>query len=165
MVESSNFIMDFLCGGNINPLVKPETTFGNYFFKWDDRSLGIYSDETIKFKGFIRNMIPHLEPLMQAIDALHPKNEALKKMLCDKAQFSISDKYKSHIVFILNIDNHGSTVFFREELIKVGDELHNKMQINYGSDLILLSKLKGFDNRVSVKWKLGELLFNRAGHK
>ena len=110
-------------------------------------------------------MIPYLEPLMKAIDALHPKNDALKKMLCDKAQFSISDKYNSHIVFILNIDNYGSTVFFREELIKVSDELHNKMQIKYGSDLILLSKLKGFDNRVSVKWKLGELLFNRAGHK
>jgi len=165
MVEPSNFIRDFLSDSSLNPLVKPEITFGNYFFKWDDSSLGLYSDEVTKFKGFTKNVIPHLEPLMNAIGALHPKNGALKKMLCDRAQFSIGDKYNSQITFILNIDNHGSSVFFREERIRFNDEMHSKMQINCGPGLVLLDKLKGFDNRVSVKWKLGELLFDRAGHK
>jgi hypothetical protein len=165
MVEPSNFIRDFLSDASLNPLVKPEITFGNYFFKWDDRSLGLYSDEVTKFKGFAKNMIPNLEPLMNAIGALHPKNDALKKTLCDRAQFSISDKYNSRTMFILNIDNHGSSVFFREELIRFSDEMHGKMQIKCGPGLVLLDKLRGFDNKVSVKWKLGELLFNRAGHK
>jgi hypothetical protein len=165
MVEPSNFIRDFLSDTNLNPLVKPEVTFGNYFFRWDDRSLGLYSDEVAKFKSFIKNMIPHLEPMMKAIESLHPKIDGLKKTVCDRAQFCISDKYNSHIAFILNIDNQGSTLLFREERIKFNDELHGKMQINYGPGLILLDKLKGFDNRVSVKWKLGEILYNRAGHK
>jgi len=165
MVEPSNFIRDFLSDANLNPLVKPEIIFGNYFFKWDDRSLGLYSDEVTKFKSFIKSMIPHLEPLMNAIGAIHPNNEALKKILLDRAQLSIGDKYNSHIMFILNIDNYGSSLFFREEQIRFNDELHGKMKINYGPGLVLLEKLKGFDNRVSVKWKLGELLFNRGGHK
>ena len=165
MVEPSNFIRDFLSDANLNPLVKPEVIFGNYFFRWDDRSLGLYSDEVTKFKSFVKNMIPHLEPLMRAIESLHPKNDALKKTVCDRAQFCIGDKYNSHTMFILNIDNYGSTLLFREERIKFNDELHGKMQINYGPGLILLDKLKGFDNRVSVKWKLGELLYNRAGRK
>jgi len=93
------------------------------------------------------------------------KNEALKKTLLDRAQLSIGDKYNSHIMFILNIDNYGSSLFFREERIRFNDELHDKMKINYGPGLVLLEKLKGIDNRVSVKWKLGELLFNRGGHK
>jgi hypothetical protein len=165
MVEPSNFIRDFLSDANLNPLVKPEVTFGNYFFRWDDRSLGLYSDEVAKFKSFIKSMVPHLEPLMNAIDALHPKNGALKKTLLDRAQLSIGHKHNSHIMFILNIDNYGSSMFFREEQIKFNDELHGKMQINHGPGLVLLEKLKGFDDRVSVKWKLGELLFNRGGHK
>jgi hypothetical protein len=165
MVEPSNFIRDFLSDANLNPLVKPEVAFGNYFFRWDDRSLGLYSDEVTKFKSFIKDMIPHLEPLMKAIETLRPKNGHLKKTVFDRALFSISGKYNSHTVFVLNIDNFGSTLFFREERIRFNDELHGKMRINYEPGLILLDKLKGFDNKVSVKWKLGELLFDRGGRK
>jgi hypothetical protein len=40
------------------------------------------------------------------------------------------------------------------------------MENQYNSkDMILLDKLKDLDNIVSVKWKLGDLLFNRSGHK
>jgi hypothetical protein len=102
---------------------------------------------------------------MEAIETTHPKNGALKKTVFDRAQFCISGKYNSHTMFILNIDNFGSTLLFREERIRFSEELHGKMQINYGPGLVLLDKLKGFDNRVSVKWKLGELLFNRGGRK
>jgi len=41
----SNFIRDLLYDGNLNPLVKPDIVFGKYFFKWDEKSLGLYSDE------------------------------------------------------------------------------------------------------------------------
>ena len=89
----------------------------------------------------------------------------MKKTISDKAHFSISDKYNSYIIFILNIDSRGSTTFFREERILINDELYYKMKIHYGSkEMMLLNKLKDFDNVVSVKWKLGDLLFNRTGH-
>ncbi len=84
-------------------------------------------------------------------------------MIFDKAHFSISDKYNSYIIFILNVDNRGSTTFFREERILINDQLYYKMKIHYGSkEMMLLNKLKDFDNVVSVKWKLGDLLFNRT---
>ncbi len=44
--------------------------------------------------------------------------------------------------------------------------LYNKVKNQYNSkDLVLLDKLKDLDNIVSVKWKLGDLLFNRSGRK
>ncbi len=33
------------------------------------------------------------------------------------------------------------------------------------TNMILLNKLKEFDNIVSVKWKLGDLLFDCTAHK
>lgn len=170
-MESSNFVRDLLYDGTLHPLIKPDIVFGNYFFKWDDKSLGLYSNEIIKFKNFIKNMIPYLETMMNIIESsssspsLSIKNDPMKKTIFDKAHFSISDKYNSCIVFILNIDSRGSTTFFREERILINDELYYKMKIHYGSkEMMLLNKLKDFDNVVSVKWKLGDLLFNRTGH-
>ena len=73
-----------------------------------------------------------------------------------KDNFSLTDKYNSYITFILNIDNGGSTTFFREERIIINDNLYNKMKNQYNSkDLVLLDRLKDLDNIVSVKWKLG----------
>ena len=151
-------------------MIKPDIVFGNYFFLWDKKSLGLYSNELVKFKNFIKNVIPYLETMMKIIDnsssTLSPKNDPIKKMIFDKGKFSISDKYNSHIFFILNIDISGSTTFCREERLLINDEIYNKMKIQYGSkDVILLDKLKEFDNIVSIKWKLGDLLFDRSGHK
>jgi len=88
------------------------------------------------------------------------------KVLLDKGNFSLVEKYNRYIIFILNIDNKGSTIFFREERILINDELYKKIQIQCDvKDLILLDKLKGFNDIVSVKWKLGDLLFNRTRHK
>ncbi|MDQ6722844.1 MAG: hypothetical protein M3Z01_01075 [Thermoproteota archaeon] len=169
-MESSNFVRDLLYDGTLHPLIKPDMVFGNYFFKWDDKSLGLYSNEIIKFKNFIRNTIPSLESMMNIIDtsssSLSTKSDPVKKAIFDKAHFSISNKFNSYIIFILNVDNKGSTTFFREERILINDELYYKMKNHYGSkEMMLLNKLKDFDNIVSVKWKLGDLLFNRTGYK
>ena len=44
--------------------------------------------------------------------------------------------------------------------------IYDKIKNQYNSkDMILLNKLKELDNIVSVKWKLGDFLFNRSGHK
>ncbi len=165
----SNFIQNLLYNGNSNPLIKPDIVFGNYFFKWEEKSLGLYSDEILKFKNFIKNTIPYLETLMNILDTStdSKKIDSLKiKVLIDKGNFSLVERYNSYITFILNISNNGSTIFFREERIFINNELYDKMKIQYNTkDLILLDKLKDFNDVVSVKWKLGELLFNRTQHK
>ena len=133
-MEPSNFIRELLCDGALYPLVKPEIMFGNYFFLWDEKSLGLYSNEIGKFKNFIKSVIPYLETMMKIIDNYYSsssstpspsssKNDTVKKMIFDKkGQFSLTDKYNSYITFILNIDNGGSTTFFREERILINDE-------------------------------------------
>src|SRR5690349_719697 len=99
LMESSSFIRELLCGdGALYQLVKPEITFGNYFFLWDEKSLGLYSNEIVKFKNFIKNVIPYLETMMKIIDNYYSssslKNDTVKKMICDKkGQFSLTDKY------------------------------------------------------------------------
>jgi hypothetical protein len=173
-MEISNFVRDLLYdgggGGSLYPLVKPSIVLGNYFLTWHEKSLGLYSNEVVKFKNFLKSMIPYLENMMKIIDGsssiLSAKNDPLKKVLFDKGRLSITDKYNSHIFFILNIDNTGSTALFREECLLINDEICEKMENRYGSaNVILLNKLKEFDNIVSVKWKLGDLLFDRAAHK
>lgn len=173
LVETSNFILDLLCDAAIYPKVKPEIIFGNYFFMWDKKSLGLYSNEIVKFKKFLKDMIPYLETMMKMLDrdyssiSASSKNDTLKKMIFDKGQLSLTYKYNSCITFILNIDSSGSTTFFREERILINDDdIYNKIKNRYNSkDMMLLNKLKEFDNMVYVKWKLGDLLFNRSGHK
>ena len=54
LMETSNFIRDLLYDGALYPKVKPEIIFGNYFFIWDEKSLGLYSNEIVKFKKFLK---------------------------------------------------------------------------------------------------------------
>ncbi len=173
LMETSNFIRDLFYGGALYPLVKPEMIFGNYFFLWDEKSLGLYSNEIVKFKNFLKYMIPYLETMMKIIDndafslSSPSKIDTVKKIISDKnGRLSLTHKYNGYITFILNIDNCGSTTFFREERILINDELYDKMKNQYNSkDMILLNKLKEFNDVVSIKWKLGDLLFDRTGHK
>ncbi len=163
--QTSNFIRDLFFNSNLNTPIKPDISFGNYFLKWDEDSIGLYSNEILKFKSFIKNMIPNVEPIMKMINISRPKNDAFRKVINDKGQFSISDKYNGRIFFILNIDTGGSTVLFREERVLINDELLEKMRLHYDSkDLALFNKLKDINNVVSVKWKIGVLLFNRVEH-
>ena len=167
-MEISNFILDLLYDGSLYPLIKPTIVIGNYFLMWHEKSLGLYSNEVIKFKNFIKNMIPYLETMMKIIDGssstLSAKNDPVKKVIFDKGRFTLTDKYNNQIFFILNIDNNGSTTLFREERLLINDKIYEKIKIQYGSKdiMILLNKLKEFDNMVSIKWKLGDFLFDRT---
>ena|SRR5918993_1055047 len=163
--QTSNFIQDLFFNTNLDPLIKPDISFGNYFLEWDEKSLGLYSNEVLKLRTFIKNMIPHLETMMGMINVSRPKNDPFAKVIGDRGQFSISDRYNSRIVFILNIDTGGSTVLFREERVIIKDELLEKLQLRYDSkDSVLLRKLMDINNVVSIKWKIGYLLFNRLEH-
>ncbi len=165
MSQTSNFIRNLFFNSNLDPPVKPDISFGNYFLKWDEDSIGLYSNEILKFKSFIKNMIPNLEPIMKMINISRPKNDPFRKVINDRGQFSISDKYNGRIFFILNIDTGGSTVLFREERVLINDELLEKLQLHCDSKgFTLLSKLKDINDVVSVKWKIGDLLFNRMEH-
>lgn len=165
MSQTSNFIRDLFFNSDLNPPVKPDISFGNYFLKWDEDSVGLYPNEILKFKSFVKNMIPNLEPIMKMINISRPKNDPFRKVINDRGQFSISGKYNARIFFVLNIDAVGSTVLFREERVLINDELLEKLQLHYDSKgLALLNKLKDINNVVSVKWKIGSLLFNRMEH-
>ena len=98
---------------------------------------------------------------------LSAKNDPVKRVIFDKGRLSLTDKYNNQIFFILNIDNNGSTTLFREERLLINDKMYEKIKIQYGSKdiMILLNKLKEFDNIVSIKWKLGDLLFDRTAYK
>jgi hypothetical protein len=167
MPHTPNFIRDLLFnGGGLYPPVKPDISFGNYFLRWDDGSIGLYSNEVLKFKSFVRSMIPNLEPIMKMINSVSgPKNDPVRRTVTDKGQFSVTGKYNGRISFILNVDTGGSTVLFREERILIDDGLLEEMRLHYGSKgLALFNNLKHMDNIVSVKWKIGDLLFNRVKH-
>ncbi len=167
MLHQSNYIQDLILNTGLDYLIKPDISFGNYFLKWDEKSPGLYSNEIFKLKNFIKNMIPFLEPMMRIIDNSTPKKDPLRKVVCDKGQFAIADKYNSRITFILNMDINGSTSLFREERVLINNELFKKLQ-DYCDfkDLVLFTKLKDINNIISVKWKIGDLLFNRVdSHK
>lgn len=166
MPQRSSFIRDLLFNGDlITPLIKPDISFGNYFLEWHGKSLGLYPNEILKFKTFVKHMIPYLEPMMNLIDIPRPNKDPFRKVITDKGNLSISDKYNGHITFMLNMDTSGSTVLFREEQVSIGDELLENLQVHYDSkDLVLIKKLKELDNDVSVKWILGNLLFDRMKH-
>jgi hypothetical protein len=100
------------------------------------------------------------------IDVSRPNRDSSKSIISDKGRLSMADKYDGRISFILNMDASGSTALFREERVSISDKLLEKLQVHYGSkDLSLFSKLKDINNVVSVKWKMGDLLFNRKEHK
>ena len=153
---------------NNNPhlLVKPEIVFGNYFFIWDVNSPGLYSNEIGKFKIFIKNMIPYLEMIMKQMINLagttgsrgnsNLKND-IKKVISEKGNYTLSSKYDNHIFFILNIDKEGHTTFFREEKILFDENIYNM----FGPNNSFLNKLQEGNTNLSLKWKLGNLMFDR----
>jgi hypothetical protein len=144
--------------------VKPEISFGNYFFRWDEKSLGIYSDEISDFKNFIKKMIPNLESMMRIINIsknVKEKDGQLKGEILERGQFSISNKQNSNIKFILYMDINGSAIFYREEKIIMENKKHNKNNMQLPQNDEEKSNVKEF-KLVAVNWKLGDLLFNRS---
>ncbi len=154
---------------NPNLLGKPEILFGNYFFVWDENSPGLYSNEIGKFKIFIKNMIPYLEMIMMKLidinnvnsfrgdSSVHLKSD-IKRMIIDKGKFTISSKYDNQVFFVLNIDKEGDTTFFREEKILFNENMYDTFELKNNS---FLNKLKDGNTNLSLKWKLGNLLFDR----
>ena len=145
--------------------LKPTVRVGSYFFKWSDTDYGICPSETSIFKNFIRKMIPLLEYCLSVLNFEH-KNNSQKNLLKDKKHnICIVEKYNSNVSFIMLIDREGSTVFYREEKFHIRSrEFENLEGRNH--DSFVLEKRNNVmvanTNIVSLKWLLGELLFDRV---
>ncbi len=115
-------------------------------------------------------MIPLLEHYMNILNFEY-KNNSQKKPLGDKKHhICIVEKYSVNVSFIMFIDSAGSTVFYREEKFHAGskdfenpeeedeeDEDHNRFVLQTPNNKNKMTKY----NTVSLKWLLGELLFDR----
>jgi hypothetical protein len=152
--------------------LKPAVRIGSYFFKWSDNDYGICPSESTVFKNFIRKMIPLLEHYMNILNFENKNNLQYKKLLGDKKKHHICivEKYGMNVSFIVFIDSAGSTLFYREEKFHVGskdfenrdvgkeeEKVHNGFVLQTRDDNNKTTKY----NNVSLKWLLGELLFDR----
>ncbi len=150
--------------------LKPAIRIGSYFFKWSGNDYGICPSESSVFKNFIRKMIPLLEHYMNILNFENKNNSQNKKLLGDKKHhICIVEKYNMNVSFIVFIDSAGSTVFYREEKFYVGskdfengeeekkEKVHNLFVLQTRDDNNKMTKY----NIVSLKWLLGELLFDR----
>ena len=120
-------------------------------------------------------MIPLLEHYMNILNFEYKNNSQYKKLLGDKKKHHICivEKYSMNVSFIVFIDSAGSTLFYREEKFHVGskdfensemreeeeeeEKAHNKFVLQIRDDNNKMTKY----NIVSLKWLLGELLFDR----
>ncbi len=112
-------------------------------------------------------MIPLLEHYMNILNFDY-KNNSQKKLLGEKKHhICIVEKYSMNVSFVVFIDSAGSTLFYREEKFYIGSkDFENPEEEGEGKDhnrFVLQTpnnKMTKY-NIVSLKWLLGELLFNR----
>lgn len=137
---------------------------GSYFFKWSDNDYGICPSESSVFKNFIRKMIPLLEYYMDVLN-FENRNNSQKNLLGNKKHhICVIEKYNVTVSFIMFIDGAGSTVFYREEKFYVRSKDFENYDGKDHDNFVLQTRT---DNRMtnhniaSLKWLLGELLFDR----
>jgi hypothetical protein len=136
---------------------------GSYFFKWSVNDYGICPSESSVFKNFIRKMIPLLEYYMNILKFEY-KNNSQKNMLGDKKHnICIIEKYNVNVSFIMFIDSAGSTAFYREEKFHVKSKEFEDLENKDHDSFVLQTRDNKMANHniVSLKWLLGELLFDR----
>jgi hypothetical protein len=119
-------------------------------------------------------MIPLLEHYMNILNFEYKNNSQNKKLLGDKKKHHICivEKYSMNVSFIVFIDSAGSTLFYREEKFHVGSkefengEVREEEEEEKVHDHFVLQRRDDNNKRtkyniVSLKWLLGELLFDR----
>jgi len=139
---------------------------GSYFLKWSDKDYGICPSESGFFKNFIRKMIPLLEYYMNVLNFKY-KDDSQEKLLKDKKHnICIIEKYNANVSFIMLIDGEGSTIFFREEKFCIRSDEIEKAKVRDHDSFVLQTRnnrmMTTNTNIVSLKWLLGELLFDRV---
>ncbi len=138
---------------------KPKIEVGNYCLKWNKRSWGIPQKEISELKLFLRLVAPYFDKIYQLLNKLERPREREKYRL---ARELYPDMHVSHsgkgslFKYDLYMTTDGSTVIDRTEkieIIKVLDQSQNEFA----------SPLSDADSELFLRWRLGELLFNRHG--
>jgi hypothetical protein len=140
--------------------MKPMIEIGNYYLKWEDASYGVQLKEVPEIKEFIKNAIPIFDSSYKLLNSLerseykHKEKHRFRKLL--SPQIHLSQRNKNHIIgYELYMKFDGSTFIYRVEKIET-IKIDNNNPINE-----VRPEKDQTKSTVFIKWKLGELLFNR----
>jgi hypothetical protein len=140
--------------------IKPMIEIGNYYLKWEDASYGVQLKEVPEIKEFIKNAIPIFDSSYKLLNSLerseykHKEKHRFRKLL--SPQIHLSQRNKNHIIgYELYMKFDGSTFIYRVEKIET-IKIDNNNPINE-----VRPEKDQTKSTVFIKWKLGELLFNR----
>jgi hypothetical protein len=140
--------------------MKPMIEIGNYYLKWEDASYGVQLKEVPEIKEFIKNAIPIFDSSYKLLNSLerseykHKEKHRFRKLL--SPQIHLSQRNKNHIIgYELYMKFDGSTFIYRVEKIET-IKIDNNNLINE-----VRPEKDQTKSTVFIKWKLGELLFNR----
>ena len=140
--------------------MKPMIEIGNYYLKWEDASYGVQLKEVPEIKEFIKNAIPIFDSSYKLLNSLerseykHKEKHRFRKLL--SPQIHLSQRNKNHIIgYELYMKFDGSTFIYRVEKIET-IKIDNNNPINE-----VRPEKNQTKSTVFIKWKLGELLFNR----
>jgi hypothetical protein len=140
--------------------IKPMIEIGNYYLKWEDASYGVQLKEVPEIKEFIKNAIPIFDSSYKLLNSLerseykYKEKHRFRKLL--SPQIHLSQRNKNHIIgYELYMKFDGSTFIYRVEKIET-IKIDNNNPINE-----VRPEKDQTKSTVFIKWKLGELLFNR----
>ena len=140
--------------------IKPMIEIGNYYLKWEDASYGVQLKEVPEIKEFIKNAIPIFDSSYKLLNSLerseykHKEKHRFRKLL--SPQIHLSQRNKNYIIgYELYMKFDGSTFIYRVEKIET-IKIDNNNPINE-----VRPEKDQTKSTVFIKWKLGELLFNR----
>ena len=143
-----------------NGYVKPKIEVGNYYLKWNKKSYGISQKEKSELTAFLRLGAPYFDKIYQLLNSLErPRNREKYRL----AKELFPDMHVSHygkgnlLKYDLYMTTDGSTFIDRTEKIEIIKE-HSQFPNEYASPL------NSADSELFLKWRLGELLFNRHGN-
>jgi hypothetical protein len=145
----------------VNEYEKPKLEIGSYYLQWDEKSYGINNKELFELKGFLTNVIPYFDITYQLINSLErPKSKerfVMNKRLSPDIHFSHRNK-EGLVSYDLYMKSNGSTLIDRTEKIQIIKKDSNKFSTPSNVSITNFGK-----SELSLKSKLGELLFNRQG--
>ena len=143
-----------------NGYVKAKIEVGNYYLKWNKKSYGITQKEKSELAAFLRLATPYFDKIYQLLNSFErPKNREKYRL----AKELFPDMHVSHcskgnlLKYDLYMTTDGSTFIDRTEKIEIIKE-HSQFPNEYASSL------NTADSELFLKWRLGELLFNRHDH-
>ena len=151
-------------------LSKPEIRFGNYFFQWSENAKsGLAIDEINSFRNFVKKLIPFLEQYMILLQD-KSKTSQNSNSYHEKKKIFLEERHNRFISFLLFVDIEGKTIFYRQEKCELIDDAEFAEEDNNSlpsarkqlATNVDQSSRQSKNCSVEIKWRLGELLFDRT---